>query len=177
MDDKYIISDVSKMLEVEPHVLRYWEEELGLNIERNQLGHRYYSNSDLDSLKKIKLLKEQGLQLRAIKLMISVSPEAQTTQLTQPSTSVVDGYGSKLRQFELFFKEILQENNRLLKEEISEEFSAKIQPVLIQQEELEEKRFRRLDETIREIQKVRQEVAVSQNKTWFFSKRKDKPLK
>ncbi|PKM93982.1 MAG: hypothetical protein CVU84_13845 [Firmicutes bacterium HGW-Firmicutes-1] len=176
MDNKYIISDVSKILDVEPHVLRYWEEELGLNIERNQLGHRYYSNSDLEALKKIKVLKEQGLQLRAIKLMLSTPTEVpitQTTEITQASTSVE---GNKLRQFEMFFKDILQENNRILKEEISEEFAARIQLVLIHQEEIEERRFRKLDETIREIQKVRQEVAVSQNKNWFFSKRKDKSL-
>ncbi|PKM49675.1 MAG: hypothetical protein CVV02_15110 [Firmicutes bacterium HGW-Firmicutes-7] len=180
MDDKYIISDVSKILEVEPHVLRYWEEELALNIERNQLGHRYYSNSDLEVLKKIKTLKEQGLQLRAIKLMLSGGTQNQSTAVTQTNTSI-DGYGSKLKQFELFFKEILLENNRQLKEEISEELTAKIQPLFTQQEEIDERRFRKLDETIREMQKVRQEVAVAENKqnnkSWFFTKRKDRPFK
>lgn len=31
----YTISEAAKVMEVEPHVLRYWEEELGLDISRN----------------------------------------------------------------------------------------------------------------------------------------------
>ena len=38
---RYIISDASKKIDVEPHVLRYWEEELHLEIKRNEMGHRY----------------------------------------------------------------------------------------------------------------------------------------
>ena len=39
MDRRYSISDASRQIEVENHVLRYWEEELGLAIERNNKGH------------------------------------------------------------------------------------------------------------------------------------------
>lgn len=41
-ETRYLISDASKQLKVEPHVLRYWEEELNMPIKRNELGHRYY---------------------------------------------------------------------------------------------------------------------------------------
>ena len=41
-EKRYIISDASKMLGVESHVLRYWEEELNVSIPRNEMGHRYY---------------------------------------------------------------------------------------------------------------------------------------
>ena len=47
MEKGYMISDASKMLEVENHVLRYWEEELELPIPRNELGHRYYRESEI----------------------------------------------------------------------------------------------------------------------------------
>ena len=40
----YLISDASKKVDVEAHVLRYWEEELKLDIPRNDMGHRYYIN-------------------------------------------------------------------------------------------------------------------------------------
>lgn len=39
----YLISDASRQVQVEAHVLRYWEDELGLPIPRNELGHRYYT--------------------------------------------------------------------------------------------------------------------------------------
>lgn len=70
MDQMYMISDAAKKVEVESHVLRHWEEELKLQIKRNELGHRYYTKEDVDRLVKIKRLKEQGFQLKAIRTML-----------------------------------------------------------------------------------------------------------
>lgn len=70
MEKRYSISDASRQVEVENHVLRYWEEELLLPIERNTKGHRFYKESDIQMLKTIKDLKEQGFQLKAIKLLM-----------------------------------------------------------------------------------------------------------
>ena len=39
---RYMISDAAAAVDVETHVLRYWEDELGLDVPRNELGHRYY---------------------------------------------------------------------------------------------------------------------------------------
>ena len=39
---RYMISDAANIVNVESHVLRYWEEELELAIPRNEMGHRYY---------------------------------------------------------------------------------------------------------------------------------------
>ena len=33
---RYMISETAKQVDVEAHELRYWEEELGLPIERNE---------------------------------------------------------------------------------------------------------------------------------------------
>lgn len=67
---RYIISDASRKLKVEPHVLRYWEEELHLDIPRNEMGHRHYTEENMELLSKIKNLKEKGFQLKAIKLAL-----------------------------------------------------------------------------------------------------------
>ena len=64
---KYFISDAAKQVNVESHVLRYWEEELELPIKRNKQGHRFYTTEDVERLKRIKMMKEQGFQLKAIK--------------------------------------------------------------------------------------------------------------
>ena len=37
---RYMISDAAAAVDVETHVLRYWEDELGLDVPRNELGHR-----------------------------------------------------------------------------------------------------------------------------------------
>lgn len=70
MEKKYSISDASRQVEVENHVLRYWEEELGLNIHRNSKGHRFYTDRDIKVLRDVKDLKEHGFLLKAIKLIV-----------------------------------------------------------------------------------------------------------
>lgn len=67
----YLISDASKKVDVEAHVLRYWEDELELNIPRNEMGHRYYTELHIRLFRQIKDLKEQGYQLKAIKTALA----------------------------------------------------------------------------------------------------------
>ena len=71
----YLISDASKKVDVESHVLRYWEEELEMNIPRNEMGHRYYTDFHIRLFKQIKDLKEKGYQLKAIKAALAKSLE------------------------------------------------------------------------------------------------------
>ena len=67
---RYMISDAADMVHVETHVLRYWEEELELAIPRNEMGHRYYTRENIKEFQKIKELKEQGYQLKAIRMIL-----------------------------------------------------------------------------------------------------------
>ena len=69
-DARYLISEMARKVEVEAHVLRYWEEELKLPVRRNEMGHRYYTREDVERFREIKRLKEKGLQLRAIKTVL-----------------------------------------------------------------------------------------------------------
>lgn len=65
-----LISDACKQLNMEAHVLRYWEEELGLPIMRNDQGYRCYTNAQLLMFQRIKILRDAGYQLKAIKLVV-----------------------------------------------------------------------------------------------------------
>ena len=66
----YMISDAAKQVKVEAHVLRYWEEELELPVKRNEMGHRFYTEEDLGQFRRIKELKEKGIQLKGIKSIL-----------------------------------------------------------------------------------------------------------
>ena len=79
LNNKYMIKEAAKLLSVEPHVLRYWEEELELNIERNEMGHRYYSEKDIRLLKEVKRLKENGISLKAIRNALKKNTEINTS--------------------------------------------------------------------------------------------------
>lgn len=66
----YSISEAGKLVGVESHVLRYWEDELQLNIPRNGKSHRYYTELHIRLFQKIKDLKEKGYQLKAIEQVL-----------------------------------------------------------------------------------------------------------
>lgn len=67
---RYMISDAANIVAVESHVLRYWEDELELTVPRNEMGHRYYTQENVDQFLRIKELKEKGYQLKAIKILL-----------------------------------------------------------------------------------------------------------
>lgn len=185
-ETRYMISDTAKKVDVEAHVLRYWEEELEIGISRTELGHRYYTEEDIRLFQKIKELKERGLQLKAIKVLI---PEMQKREARLPEqeegpedTVIVleDGKDGreqaetlpavgpdpdKLKQFESIvtgiFRQVIQDNNAELECRITDSVSKEMNLLLQVREEREEERFRRLDETIRTYQKNRQLVAAA----------------
>ena len=66
-ENHYLISEASKKINAEAHVLRYWEEELGIEVPRNEMGHRYYTDEHIQMFKKIIELKAKGYQLKAFK--------------------------------------------------------------------------------------------------------------
>lgn len=69
-EKEYSVSEAVRLVGVESHVLRYWEDELGLGIRRNAQGHRIYSEENISALCRAKELKERGLQLKAIRLLL-----------------------------------------------------------------------------------------------------------
>ena len=66
----YSISEAGKLVGVESHVLRYWEDELQIDIPRNGKSHRYYTELHIRLFQKIKELKEKGYQLKAIEQVL-----------------------------------------------------------------------------------------------------------
>lgn len=69
-EKRYIISEVAERTGIETHVLRYWEDELNLDIPRNKMGHRYYTEEQVELFKQIKELKDSGFQLKAVKAVL-----------------------------------------------------------------------------------------------------------
>lgn len=69
-DVRFMISEAAKQVHVESHVLRYWEEELDLQIGRTEMGHRYYTEEDIQLFRCIRKLKNEGVLLRDLKPLI-----------------------------------------------------------------------------------------------------------
>ena len=93
MQNYLFISDAAKEVKVESHVLRYWEEELHLPIKRNELGHRYYTEEDVERFKQIKGMKERGLQLKAIKMILK---DGKLDVLSPAGGTGMEGNGARM---------------------------------------------------------------------------------
>lgn len=163
----YMISEAAKRVCVETHVLRYWEEELQLTIGRTEMGHRYYTEDDIQLFNCIKELKEQGLLLRDLKNLI---PEMLQTRQTlhakkeealsvqEPEPEQETGQDSELHK-------ALLENNKVLEASISLAVSkavvSEMKLLFLAKEHLEEERYKKLDSLIRQQQALRRESAQS----------------
>ena len=129
MDTKrYIISDAAKMVDVEAHVLRYWEDELELPIARNEMGHRYYTEDNIRMFHHIKELKEQGYQLKAIKVLLPEVEQGKTPPaiVQQPDPPVSD----RMEQFQNILGKVvaqaLRENQQEMGKELSHQVSTQV---------------------------------------------------
>lgn len=69
MEKIYQVSEAAEALETEVYTLRYWENQLGLEVPRNAAGHRYYEETQILMFRNVKRLKEVGFGLRQIKAM------------------------------------------------------------------------------------------------------------
>lgn len=169
----YMISEAAKRVEADSQILEYWEEELELPIERTEMGHRFYTEEDIQLLRCIKELKEQGIQLKDLKGLI---PDMLRTkeQLKQrrkkreeyeheiSNFSVDNALEDKMEQI---FRMVLLDNNHVLESGISQVVSNKVTKeidyLLQAKERQEEEQFRKLDHLIRQQQTMRKESAKS----------------
>lgn len=104
--DNMMIKEAAKRMGVEAHVLRYWEDELGLEIKRNAMGHRYYDERDLQMFQMVKDLKENGLALKDIKSAIDKQRERlnQEAQLLEAHNSNSMGEIKEGKEEDSFYK-------------------------------------------------------------------------
>lgn len=163
---RYTISDAAGIVAVESHVLRYWEDELELTVPRNELGHRYYTQENVDQFLRIKQLKEEGYQLKAIKILLHQQmqdgeeqpvrlPEKAKLQSVTEQTQMSPQ--ERMEQFQDLMTRIVRnamtENNKDLSREIGTDVGDRVLKemnyLMRVQDEQEEERFKKLDEAIR----------------------------
>lgn len=209
-EERYLIKEAAALVGVESHVLRYWEEELKMDIHRNGMGHRYYTKKDIELLTKVRNLKEKGLQLKAIRNYLDMRKEQMSNAESQgESQSVSEDMNNvilfaeknrnaqevhsnlpevkeqqqdlvpvkqqilsneaKMEQFQQLMNRIvstaIKENNELIGKSAGEHAANavvnQISGMTKEQEAKAEERYRKLDQTLREIQKARLEAAAA----------------
>ncbi len=118
------IKEASKMLHVETHVLRYWEDELKLEIKRNAQGHREYEERDIRLFERVKKMKEEGLTLRDIRNAIIRAKRARETELQSVHTRMDEDKDSMVERMEKAVEEEQPAEIKNSKDEDAQEVSA-----------------------------------------------------
>ena len=152
---RFMISEASKKVQVESHVLRYWEEELHIPIGRTEMGHRYYTQDDIQLFCCIKKLKNEGVLLRDLKPLI---PELKSTRQIMRHTENKDKNA------------IAKTPAPDLASECKPATTTAPVEVIQAKERQEEEHFRKLDSLIRQQQATRRE-SVKNSPVLRFKKR------
>lgn len=89
----YRIGEVSQIVGVQPHVLRYWETEFrNIRPQKSRKGQRIYSRRDVEKLLRVKdLLRNEGFTIAGARRRLKEQPHSEPTTATaaapQPSSN------------------------------------------------------------------------------------------
>ena len=174
---RFMISEAAKQVEVETHVLRYWEEELGLTIGRTEMGHRYYTRDDIQLFCCIKKLKDEGMllkdlkplipELKATRLKMKESKAAETSEAAKSKNQIQNKTAGEtlpaqesevvipIRQLDQVrsllgevLTEVVTENNEVLKKDISQAVTA---DVMLEMDKLMQSKERQQEDHFRKL--------------------------
>lgn len=168
----YPINDVAKETGIETHVLRYWEEELGLNIERNAQGHRIYSQQDIETFQYIRKLKEDGLQLKAIRKKVHEDEGGFELESMGNKTEIAAKICMILTDMtRQAIREEQKEFLRGMKQEMIESVAKEMEYQFRMQQERQEEHDRKLDELLMQKRKALLERNARGGKKRFGKKK------
>lgn len=92
----FTIGEVSKLCEVKPHVLRYWEQEFKqINPAKRKGNRRYYSQKDIHTIREIKtLLYAKGFTILGAKQQLQhsaiIASSIQREEIIEAKESLTD---------------------------------------------------------------------------------------
>lgn len=85
------ISDTAKIVEVEPHVLRFWEKEFSEIKPHRNNGRRCYLQDQIDIILTIKsLLYEKGYTLQGAKQFLKEKSPNSASEKNQDIGSIIE---------------------------------------------------------------------------------------
>jgi DNA-binding transcriptional MerR regulator len=185
--EQYLINEAAKEVHVETHVLRYWEEELNLPIGRNEQGHRIYTKGDIEKFIKIKNLKDQGLQLKAVRTIIEPDKANSREIRIVPMKSQEEQSRRLQYLFQKLIRDAVASNNEEMINQLTKRISDNIKQDMakeldyqfrlseerteMREDERNEEHYRQLDLMLR---KYSEKSPKTKTKTIKFPKQKEK---
>ncbi|MGI6669222.1 MAG: MerR family transcriptional regulator [Acetivibrionales bacterium] len=107
LKERYSITELSEMLQLTDHTLRFYEKELGLSVPKDERGRRYYTPELANIMYKIKVMRSEGLEIKAIKKILQQDFVFETPRvLAEINSSSLASTGRKEHEaMQVFFHE------------------------------------------------------------------------
>jgi DNA-binding transcriptional MerR regulator len=120
LKEKYTITELSEILQITDHALRFYEKEFGLNIPKDERGRRYYTAEMANAMYKIKVMRNEGLEIKAIKKIFQEDPHFDSIQSETDETAIsVSRSSENTKELQQFFQEFGQQLTQNLSTELS----------------------------------------------------------
>lgn len=121
LKEKYTITELSEILQITDHALRFYEKEFELTIPKDERGRRYYTTVMANIMYKIKVMRSEGLEIKAIKKILQEDCILEPTQVIpdENSVSLLPSVNKDYETLQVFFHEF----GKQLTQDISVEIS------------------------------------------------------
>ncbi len=86
LKERYSITELSKILQLTDHALRFYEKECELIIPKDERGRRYYTTDLANIMYKIKVMRSEGLEIKAIRKILHENCVFSQTEVIAEST-------------------------------------------------------------------------------------------
>ncbi len=167
--------EAANMLGCSTDILRKYERDFNLKIQRNGENYRVYTEKDIETFTNILQLKERGLSLGQIKEILDRTVEVQEQKIAVLKNSSFDKFQGK--DFEIIVQNVI--NNSLegtrkqigsFQNEVSPRLSGieqKIDTMLKRQDEIIDEKNQKVIEQGEEIQRLNEEVKRLKGLKWY----------
>jgi DNA-binding transcriptional MerR regulator len=128
LKERYSITELSEYLNITDHALRFYEKEFGLKIPKDSRGRRYYTTNHANLMYQIKTMRDQGLELKAIRKILEdeniIEEQQFSTCNAEKLPVVINSTSNQLSNQELT---LIIETLNTIKSELLGNVSAEIQ--------------------------------------------------
>lgn len=117
--EKYTVTEVSELLEVNSHQIRHWEKELDLSFPRDKRNRRFFTKKEIDILVLVRDAMAKSLSLSEIrKQLIKNGMVAEQNENAIQKMSISDLTPEELKETMAdMFKDMLVQREEQLKED------------------------------------------------------------
>lgn len=139
-------SQVARLLGVSPKTVQRWVKQLNLQMERNELGHYFFTDEDINTLRDIKDQLNQGILFQEVKVTEKKPPRKAVVKMAEAPPA------------DLNYEEIMQKLKALDQKISSKADSVVSYQLLLHRREIEElnSRIEELEVKVQTLEKQKE---------------------